>query len=88
VPILTASADFDPCTTPAHRSHKAQSFITTMEDGALVLGTPALKGRRPTLETNSAARAEGGKALLEAALGELVERGGWSIFHTGRRAAR
>jgi hypothetical protein len=53
-----------------------------------VLGTPALKGRRPTLETNSAARAHGGKALLEAALGELVERGGWSIFHTGRRAAR
>lgn len=50
----------------------AQSFITTMEDGALVLGTVALTGRRLTLETNSLARAERGRAVIAAALGDLV----------------
>jgi hypothetical protein len=49
-----------------------QSFITTMEDGSLVLGTVSLKGRRLTLEANSAARAARGKALLERVLTGLV----------------
>ena len=50
----------------------AQTFISTMDDGALVLGTVSLKGRRLTLEANSAARATRGKALLEPVLAELV----------------
>jgi hypothetical protein len=38
----------------------------------LVLGTLALKGRRLSLEVNSTARAECGRALLESALAGLV----------------
>jgi hypothetical protein len=49
-----------------------QSFITTMGDGSLVLGTLSLKGRRLTLEANSVARAERGRALLEPVLAGLV----------------
>jgi hypothetical protein len=43
-----------------------------MEDGSLVLGTLALKGRRLSLEANSVARAERGRALLEPVLAGLV----------------
>lgn len=57
-------------TVPRH-AH-GQVFITTMEDGALVLGTVALKGRRLVLEANSPARAERGRALLEPVLAGLV----------------
>jgi hypothetical protein len=38
----------------------------------LVLGTLALKGRRLSLEVNSTARAERGRAMLEPALAGLV----------------
>jgi len=48
------------------------TFITTMEDGALVLGTVELKGRRLSLAANSPARAERGRALLEPVLAGLV----------------
>lgn len=54
------------------RRSGAQTFISTMEDGALVLGSVSLKGRRLTLEANSAARAARGKALLEPMLAGLV----------------
>jgi hypothetical protein len=54
------------------RRPAAESFITTMEDGSLVLGTLSLAGRRLTLEANSAARAAQGKALLEPLLAGLV----------------
>ena len=54
------------------RRPAGQSFISTMEDGSLVLGTLSLKGRRLTLETNSAARAAQGKALLAPLLERLV----------------
>ena len=54
------------------RRGKAQTFFSTMEDGSLVLGTLALKGRRLSLEVNSTARAKRGRALLEPALAGLV----------------
>lgn len=56
----------------APRRGKAQTFFSTMEDGSLVLGTLALKGRRLSLEVNSTRRAERGRALLEPALAGLV----------------
>ncbi|WP_043361332.1 hypothetical protein [Belnapia sp. F-4-1] len=57
---------------PVPRRGKAQTFFSTMEDGSLVLGTLALKGRRLSLEVNSTARAARGRALLEPVLAELV----------------
>ena len=54
------------------RRAKAQTLTTTMDDGSLVLGTLALKGRRLSLEANSVARAERGRALLEPVLAGLV----------------
>lgn len=59
-----------PQTTP--RRGKAQTFFSTTEDGSLVLGTLALKGRRLSLEVNSPARAERGRALLGPVLAGLV----------------
>ena len=59
-----------PKTVP--RRGKAQTFFSTMEDGSLVLGTLALKGRRLSLEVNSTPRAERGRAMLEPALVGLV----------------
>jgi hypothetical protein len=54
------------------RRAKGQTFITTMKDGSLVLGTLALKGRRLSLEVNSTPRSERGRALLEPVLAGLV----------------
>jgi hypothetical protein len=54
------------------RRPKGQTLITTMEDGSMVLGTVELKGRRLSLQANSAARAERGRALLEPVLAGLV----------------
>ncbi len=54
------------------RRAKGQTLIATMDDGSLVLGTLALKGRRLSLEANSVARAERGRALLEPVLAGLV----------------
>lgn len=54
------------------RRAKGQTFITTMEDGSLVLGTVELKRRRLSLQVNSVARAERGRALLEPALAGLA----------------
>jgi hypothetical protein len=52
----------EPGTTPKSVPRKvgAQTFVSTMDDGALVLGTVSLKGRRLTLEANSTARAARG----------------------------
>lgn len=50
----------------------AQSFETTMGNGLRVLGNIELKGRSLHLSTNSAARAEEGKVLLQQALGALI----------------
>jgi hypothetical protein len=63
---------------PASRKRAAggkatgQSFITTMEDGAIVLGNVAIEGRTLTLSVNSRSRAERGRALLEPVLSGLV----------------
>jgi hypothetical protein len=54
------------------RRAKGQTLTTTMEDGSPVLGTLQLKGRRLSLEANSGARAERGRALLEPVLAGLV----------------
>lgn len=43
-----------------------------MDDGSLVLGTLLLKGRRLTLEVNSAARAAQGRTVLEPLLAGLI----------------
>jgi hypothetical protein len=59
-----------PKTVP--RQRKAQTFFSTMEDGSVVLGTLALKGRRLSLEVNSTPRAERGRAMLKPALVGLV----------------
>ncbi|WP_337877140.1 hypothetical protein [Elioraea sp.] len=59
-----------PKTVP--RRANTQSFITTMDDGALVLGTVELQGRRLSLAANSPARAERGRVLLEPVLEGLV----------------
>ncbi|MGB7098570.1 MAG: hypothetical protein WBD95_07355 [Xanthobacteraceae bacterium] len=50
----------------------SQTFITTLDDGSLVLGTAELKSRMLVLETNSQQRAERGRALLASALAGLV----------------
>jgi hypothetical protein len=50
----------------------AESLVTRMEDGSLVLGTISLQARRMTLEVNSEARAKRGRALLEQGISELV----------------
>ena len=44
-------------TGPARRRPKAQQFVTTMDDAALVLGNLEIKARRLSLTANSAARA-------------------------------
>jgi hypothetical protein len=56
----------------APRRGRAQTFFSTMEDGSLVLGTLALKGRRLSLEVNSTARAERGRTLLGPVLAGLA----------------
>ncbi|WP_143748522.1 hypothetical protein [Mesorhizobium carmichaelinearum] len=50
------------------------AWDTTMEDGARVLGNVEVKGRTLHLLTNSAARAEKGRALIQGALNDLVGR--------------
>lgn len=54
------------------RRANTQSFITTMDDGALVLGTVEIQGRRLAMAANSRARVERGRALLAPALAGLV----------------
>jgi len=57
---------------PTRRRPKAQQFITTMDDGAVVLGNLEMKARRLSLTANSEARAIRGQSLLAGALGGLV----------------
>ena len=49
-----------------------QTFGTTMDDGAIVLGTVELTAKAVTLSVNSEARAARGRALLEPVLAGLV----------------
>jgi len=57
---------------PPLRWPQGHTLITTMDDGALVLGTLTLKGRRLSLEANSVERAKRGQVLLASALSGLV----------------
>lgn len=51
---------------------KSQSFITTLEDGSLVLGGVELKDKALVLSVNSRERSDLGRALLSKTLGGLV----------------
>jgi hypothetical protein len=57
---------------PKHRN--SQTFVTTLDDGSLVLGNIELKERSLVLSANSEARAEKGRALLSENLGVLVRQ--------------
>jgi hypothetical protein len=50
----------------------SQTFITTLDDGSLVLGTVELKDKMLVLEANSRQRAERWRALIAPVLGGLV----------------
>jgi hypothetical protein len=54
------------------RPRAGHSFITTMDDGALVLGTIELKGKRILFAVNSERRLARARALIEPVLAGLV----------------
>jgi hypothetical protein len=54
------------------RRADSQTFITTLDDGSLVLGTAGLKDQSLTLEANSQQRAERLRALVEPVLEGFV----------------
>jgi hypothetical protein len=56
----------------AARKPAGMQWITTMGDGAVVLGSIKITGRKVTLSVNSEARSERGRALLEPVLQGLV----------------
>ena len=58
--------------TRKKRQANSQTFITTLDDGSLVLGTVELKDKMLVIEANSQQRAERERALTEAVLGDLV----------------
>ena len=58
--------------TSKKRQADSQTFITTLDDGSLVLGTVELKDKMLVLEANSQQRAERGRALIKPVLGDLV----------------
>lgn len=51
----------------------AQTIVTTLDDGSVVLGTVELKRRTLIFEANSRERAQRGRALIEPSLAGLVE---------------
>jgi hypothetical protein len=57
---------------PLGKAPGVQTFITTMDDGSVVLGNVELKGKVLELSANSPSRAERGRALLDPALKGLV----------------
>jgi hypothetical protein len=54
------------------RRADSQTFISTLDDGSLVLGTVELKEKTLVLEANSPQRAERGRALIAPVLGGFV----------------
>jgi hypothetical protein len=62
----------DPQKCAAPKPTSGHAFVTTLEDGSLVLGTLELKDNLLVLEVNSQRRAERGRALVEPVLGALV----------------
>lgn len=61
-----------PATGPAG-TEKGLSWNVTLEDGSVVLGAVELKGRTLVLNVNSKARADRGQAMLQEALGGLLQ---------------
>jgi hypothetical protein len=64
---------------PGRRAASAQTFSTTMDNGATVLGNVEITGKAVTLSVNSQGRAARGKAMIEPALAghvraPLIER--------------
>jgi hypothetical protein len=57
---------------PARKAAGAQTFSTTMDDGAIVLGSVEISDKAVTLSVNSQARSERGRAMLQTALVGLV----------------
>lgn len=58
--------------TGKKRKADSQTFITTLDDGSLVLGTVELKGKMLVIEANSQQRAERGRALIEPVIGGFI----------------
>ncbi len=54
------------------RRADSQTFITTLDDGSVVLGTVELKDKMLVLEANSQQRAERGRALTEPLIRSLI----------------
>lgn len=54
------------------RQAGSQTFITTLDDGSVLLGTVELKGKMLILEANSPQRAERGRTLIVPALRGMV----------------
>jgi hypothetical protein len=54
------------------RPANGETFVTTLSDGSLVLGTLELSNGRLVLEVNSQQRAARGRALIEPVLGQLI----------------
>jgi hypothetical protein len=54
------------------RPANGETFVTTLGDGSLVLGTLELRNGRLVLEVNSQQRAARGCALIEPVLGQLI----------------
>lgn len=57
---------------PVRKATTAQTFSTTMDDGAIVLGNVEITAKTVTLSVNSQGRAARGQAMLEPALTGLV----------------
>ncbi|HBK93306.1 MAG TPA: hypothetical protein DDZ68_16725 [Parvularcula sp.] len=56
----------------ARNAATAQTFSTSMDDGAIVLGNVEISAKAVTLSVNSARRADRGRAMLEPVLAGLV----------------
>lgn len=54
------------------RKGNALSYTSTMDDGSMVLGTVELKAKTVEVHVNSEGRAERGRAMIAAVLGDLV----------------
>jgi hypothetical protein len=59
--------------TSKKRQGDGLAFVTTLDNGSLVLGTMELKDKMLVLEANSQQRAERGRALIAPVLGDLVD---------------
>ncbi|MGH8291522.1 MAG: hypothetical protein ACREV7_21470 [Steroidobacteraceae bacterium] len=78
IPTLRAESETfwnwigSPTRASKKRPIEGRTFITTLDDGSLVLGTVEIKDKTLTLSVNSEPRAEQGRALLDPLLKGLV----------------